>query len=109
MPLDQRLQLSESGFSCVLQDWNQALGVEHAFPRVDGTIVMILGFRQALVPTWGREGAALSGTWVFTIELPARLPPGSSPGRSRGGTSGGRGSARNAPPNSPRGATRRLP
>lgn len=46
VPLDQRLQLPESGFSYVLQDWNQALGVEHAFSRVDETIERILGFHQ---------------------------------------------------------------
>jgi len=48
VPLDQRLHLPESGFSYVLQDWNQALGVEHAFSRIDETISMILGFRQSV-------------------------------------------------------------
>ena len=46
VPLDQRLQLPESGYSYVLQDWDQALGVEHAFSRIDETIRMILGFQQ---------------------------------------------------------------
>ena len=46
VPLDQRLQLPESGYSYVLQDWDQALGVEHAFSRIDETISMILGFHQ---------------------------------------------------------------
>ena len=48
VPLDQRLGLPESGFSYVLQDWTQALGVEHAFGRVDATIEMILGFGQSV-------------------------------------------------------------
>lgn len=48
VPLDARLQLPESGFSYVLQDWDQALGVEHAFLRVDETIGMILGFNQSV-------------------------------------------------------------
>ncbi len=46
VPLDQRLQLPESGYSYVLQDWDQALGAEHAFSRIDETIAMILGFHQ---------------------------------------------------------------
>jgi len=48
VPLDQRLGLPESGFSYVLQDWTQALGVEHAFGRVDTTLEMILGFGQSV-------------------------------------------------------------
>jgi hypothetical protein len=47
-PLDQRLELPESGFSYVLQEWTQALGVEHAFGRVDETLEMILGFGQSV-------------------------------------------------------------
>ena len=46
VPLDHRLQLPESGFSYVLQDWNQALGVEHAFSRIDETIFRMLRFHQ---------------------------------------------------------------
>jgi hypothetical protein len=45
-PLDHRLQLPESGYSYVLQDWDQALGVEHAFSRIDETIFRILGIKQ---------------------------------------------------------------
>ena len=48
VPLDQRLQLPESEFPYVLQDWNQALGVEHSFAGVDETIQMILDFRQSV-------------------------------------------------------------
>ena len=42
-PLDARLQLPESEFSYVLQDWAQALGVEHAFARAAEVLCMILG------------------------------------------------------------------
>lgn len=42
-PLDARLQLPESEFSYVLQDWAQALGVEHAFARTAEVLRMILG------------------------------------------------------------------
>jgi hypothetical protein len=48
VPLDQRLQLPESEFSYVLQDWDQALGVEQAFGRVNETMGMILGFDQSV-------------------------------------------------------------
>ena len=43
VPLDARLQLPESDFSYVLQDWAQALGVEHAFARTAEVLGMILG------------------------------------------------------------------
>jgi hypothetical protein len=43
VPLDARLQLPETEFSHVLQDWSQALGVEHAFARTAEVLRMILG------------------------------------------------------------------
>jgi hypothetical protein len=43
IPLDARLQLPENEFSYVLQDWAQALGVEHAFARTAEVLCMILG------------------------------------------------------------------
>jgi PAS domain-containing protein len=43
VPLDARLQLPESVYSYVLQDWAQALGVEHAFARGAETLRRILG------------------------------------------------------------------
>lgn len=43
VPLDARLQLPESEFSYVLQDWAQALDVEHAFARTAEVLRMILG------------------------------------------------------------------
>jgi len=48
VPLDQRLQLPESGFSYVLQDWDQVLGVEQAFSRVNDIMGTILGFNQSV-------------------------------------------------------------
>ena len=38
VPLDTRLGLPESEFSYVLQDWAQALGVEHAFAKTAETL-----------------------------------------------------------------------
>lgn len=43
VPLDARLQLPESEYSYVLQDWAQALGTEHAFARTAEVLHMILG------------------------------------------------------------------
>ncbi len=43
VPLDARLQLPESVYSYVLQDWAQVLGVEHAFARAAETLQRILG------------------------------------------------------------------
>lgn len=45
IPLDARLQLPEGEFSYVLQEWAQALGVEHAFGRTAETLQMILGLK----------------------------------------------------------------
>jgi len=42
VPLDTRLGLPESEFSYVLQDWAQALGVEHAFAKTAETLQRIL-------------------------------------------------------------------
>ena len=42
-PLDARLELPESEFSYVLQDWAQSLDVDHAFARTAETLQMIFG------------------------------------------------------------------
>ncbi|MFH1924688.1 MAG: ISKra4 family transposase [Planctomycetota bacterium] len=43
VPLDARLELPESEYSYVLQDWAGALSVEHAFARTAQTLETILG------------------------------------------------------------------
>lgn len=43
VPLDARLELPESEFSYVLQDWAQSLDVDHAFARTAETLQMIFG------------------------------------------------------------------
>jgi hypothetical protein len=48
VPLDNRLQLPESAFSYVLQDWDQSLCVEQAFGQARGTVARILGLKQAV-------------------------------------------------------------
>ncbi len=46
VPLDQRLQLPESKFSYMLQDWDQHLTVETPYGEVSATVARILGFSQ---------------------------------------------------------------
>lgn len=48
VPLDSRLQLPQSEFSYLLQDWAQALGVEQAFARAAETLETILGLRLSV-------------------------------------------------------------
>ena len=43
VPLDSRLELPESEFSYVLQDWAGTLSVEHAFGRTSQTLEKVLG------------------------------------------------------------------
>ncbi len=47
-PVDNRLQLPESEFSYVLQDWDQQLCVEEAFGKAASTIERILGLKQSV-------------------------------------------------------------
>jgi hypothetical protein len=46
VPLDNRLQLPDSDYSYLLQQWDQTLGCECAFARVAATIENILGVEQ---------------------------------------------------------------
>jgi hypothetical protein len=46
--LDNRLQLPESVFSYLLQDWDQSLCAEQAFGQVSKTIARLLGLKQSV-------------------------------------------------------------
>jgi hypothetical protein len=48
VPLDNRLQLPESVFSYVLQDWDQSLCVEQAFGQARSTVARMLGLKQSV-------------------------------------------------------------
>lgn len=48
VPLDNRLQLPESVFSYLLQDWDQSLCVEEAFSQAGRTVARMLGLQQAV-------------------------------------------------------------
>jgi hypothetical protein len=48
VPLDNRLQLPESAFSYLLQDWDQSLCVEEAFSQAGRTLQRMLGLKQSV-------------------------------------------------------------
>ena len=48
VPTDQRLRLPQSDLSYLLQEWDQLLGVEHAFASVAETLGSILGLNQSV-------------------------------------------------------------
>src|SRR6266705_455752 len=48
VPLDNRLQLPEGACSYLLQDWDQALGVEEAFGQASRTVERMLGLKQSV-------------------------------------------------------------
>jgi hypothetical protein len=48
VPLDNRLQLPESIFSYVLEDWDQGLCVEQAFGQAQSTVARILNVKQSV-------------------------------------------------------------
>lgn len=48
VPLDNRLQLPESDFSYLLQDWDQGLCVEQAFGQAKSTVARILNLKQSV-------------------------------------------------------------
>jgi hypothetical protein len=48
VPLDNRLQLPDSAFSYVLQDWDQSLCVEEAFGQAQRTLQRMLGLKQSV-------------------------------------------------------------
>jgi hypothetical protein len=48
VPLDNRLQLPESVFSYLLQDWDQSFCVEEAFSQAALTIQRMLGLKQSV-------------------------------------------------------------
>jgi hypothetical protein len=48
VPLDNRLQLPDSDFSFLLQDWDQSFCVEQAFGQTNSTVARILGLKQSV-------------------------------------------------------------
>jgi hypothetical protein len=70
-PTDQRLQLPESELSYLLQEWDQMLGIEHAFGKVRDTLDTILRLRQS-IDTLQRNNRQMSET---VLEFHESQPP----------------------------------
>jgi hypothetical protein len=73
VPLDNRLQLPESDFSYLLQDWDQSLCVEQAFGQARTTVARILGLTQAVdsLEHMNQEMAELATTFVLNQPTPS--------------------------------------
>jgi hypothetical protein len=59
-PTDQRLQLPDSELSYLLQEWDQMLGIEHAFGKVRDTLSSILRLTKQSVDTLERNNRQMS-------------------------------------------------
>jgi len=70
-PTDQRLDLPESELSYLLQEWDQMLGIEHAFGKVRDTLIAILRLKQS-VDTLERNNQQMSET---VLEFHESQPP----------------------------------
>jgi hypothetical protein len=72
IPLDVRLQLPESKFSSLLQDWDQSLAVEIPYTEVNKILQRILGFSvsvQSLERTNRSLGQSVESYWDNQVEV----------------------------------------
>jgi hypothetical protein len=78
VPFDAKLQLPDSDYSYVLQDWNQMLGCEHAFEQVSRTMEAILGQTQPVdsLETMNRQMAEAVETFRAARPMPAASAEG---------------------------------
>ena len=72
VPLDQCLQLPESKFSYLLQDWDQRLAVENPFAQSSAILERILGFSQSVdsLERMNRKMAELVTPYWDSLEPP---------------------------------------
>lgn len=72
VPLDNRLQLPDSAFSYLLQDWDQALCVEQAFGQARTTVQRMLGLKQSVdsLEHMNQEMAQAATTFMLNQPLP---------------------------------------
>jgi hypothetical protein len=70
VPLDNRLQLPESVFSYVLQDWDQSLCVEQAFRQAKSAIGRILGLQQSVDSLEHMNQEMAKGATRFLLNRP---------------------------------------
>ena len=89
VPLDARLELPESEYSYVLQDWAGALCVEHAFGRTSQTLQEILGLSLA-VDSLERMSRMMSES-VESFRTSRKKPPAKEEGEILVTTGDGKG------------------
>jgi hypothetical protein len=74
IPTDQRLQLPESELSYLLQEWDQLLGIEHAFGRAREVIEQILRLKQSVDTLEQTNQHMAEAAPVFRAAQPAPDP-----------------------------------
>lgn len=74
VPFDQRLSLPESRFSYLVQEWDQLLGIEHAFGRVLDVMHTILGLVQTVDSLERTNRQMAEAVEPFRESLPAPQP-----------------------------------
>jgi hypothetical protein len=79
VPLDNRLQLPESDFSYLLQDWDQELAIEQAFSKVNQTIERMLRLKQHVDALEHMNRQMAADAAAFRDALPA--PPAAEEGK----------------------------
>jgi hypothetical protein len=89
VPLDNRLQLPESDFSYLWQDWDQELAVEQAFSKVNQTIERMLRLKQHTDSLENMNRHMAEDTAPFRESLPA--PPAVEEGQILVVTADGKG------------------
>jgi hypothetical protein len=89
VPLDNHLQLPESDFSYLLQDWDQELAVEQAFGKVNQTIERMLRLKQHTDSLENMNRHMAQDTAAFRESLPA--PPAVEEGQILVVTADGKG------------------
>jgi hypothetical protein len=70
VPLDNRLQLPESNFSYLLQDWDQSLCVEEAFAKSASVVARMLGLKQSVDSLEHMNQQMAKGATTFMLSRP---------------------------------------
>src|SRR5258708_6227063 len=78
VPLDNRLQLPESDFSYLLQDWDQNLCVEEAFGQAGSVGAKILGLKQSVDSLEHMNQRMAVDAPTFLLNRPLPDPAGGS-------------------------------
>jgi hypothetical protein len=75
IPTDQRLQLPESEWSYLFQEWDQLLDIEHAFGRTRQVIEQILRLKQSVDTLEQTNQHMAAAAPAFRAAQPAADPP----------------------------------